>query len=124
MNAKYTRLYADAEGESHFENLEAELAATEFVPPAPPVNLSLYFPANRTAFFGAPAGWKSDWHPSSARNMFIVISGDWEIESGDGEVRCFGPGSVLLVEDTHGRGHKSRVVSDGQSLSLVVQLDE
>ena len=23
----------------------------------------------------APAGWSSDWHPSSARNLFFVLSG-------------------------------------------------
>lgn len=124
MKAKYTRLYADAGGESHFEDLVVELASTEFAPPAPPLNLSSFLPANQIAFFGAPAGWSGDWHPSSSRNMFVVISGEWEIEAGDGEVRRFGPGSVLLVEDTHGKGHKSRMLSGSQSLSVVVQLDK
>jgi hypothetical protein len=124
MKAKYIRLYADAEGESHFEDLEAELASTEFAPPAPPLNLSPFLPANQIAFFGAPVGWSGDWHPSSVRNMFVVISGEWEIEAGDGEVRRFGPGSVLLVEDTHGKGHKSRMLSSTGSLSVVVQLDK
>jgi hypothetical protein len=122
MNVKYTRLYADAQGESHFEDLEVELTSTEFAPQAPPLDLSTFFPAQRMAFFGAPAGWSGDWHPSSGRNMFTVITGEWEIESSDAEVRRFGPGSTLLVEDTYGKGHKSRVLSNG-SLSLLVELE-
>ena len=70
MKANYTRLYADDEGESHFEDLEAELAAVDFAPPAPPLNLSSFLPATQMAFFGAPADWRGDWHPSAARNMF------------------------------------------------------
>ena len=123
MKATYTRLYSDADGQSHFDDLEAELTSANFAPPAPPLNLSTSLAANSMAFFGARAGWVSDWHPSAARNMFIVISGEWEVESGDGELRRFGPGSALLVEDTHGQGHKSRVVSETETLAVVVQLD-
>ena len=36
----------------------------------------------------------------------------------DGEVRSFGPGAVLLVEDTSGKGHISRV-KRGERGSLV-----
>lgn len=123
MKAKYVTLYADKDGESHYRDMEAELTATNFAPPAPPLDLSALLPANGMAFFGAPAGWSGDWHPSATRNMFVVISGEWEVESSDGEVRQFGPGSVLLVEDIHGKGHKSRVVSNTESLAVVVQLD-
>ena len=123
MKATYTRLYADAAGESHFADVEAKLSAVDFSPPSPPLNLSQFLSATRMAFYGAPADWQSDWHPSAARNMFMVISGEWEIETTDGKVRRFGPNSVLLCEDTTGKGHKSRVVSDSESLAIVVQLD-
>ena len=70
----------------------------------------------------APAGWSSDWHPSTARNMFFVLIGEWEITASDGETRRFPTGSVLLVEDTRGKGHASRVVSDNDSLAAMVRL--
>jgi hypothetical protein len=124
MHFEYVRLYSDADGESHFEDLEVELSAVEFVPPAPPLNLSSFMSASQTAFFGAPAGWRGDWHPSSARNLFVVLSGEWEVEASNGTVRRFGPNSVLLVEDTSGKGHRSRVVSETDSLSVVVQLKD
>ena len=71
----------------------------------------------------APAGWSSNWHPTSARNMFFVLTGEWEVTASDGELRRFSAGSALLVEDTTGKGHSSRVVSETESLAAMVQLD-
>lgn len=124
MKAKYTRLYTDESGESHFEDLEAELAPVDFAPPSPPLDLSVPIASTQFAFLGGPAGWQSDWHVSSARNMFVVVSGEWELESSDGEVRRVGPKTVLLVEDTAGKGHRSRVVSAEGSLAIAVQLKD
>jgi hypothetical protein len=122
MIARYTRLFADESGESHFAEVAEELRLTDFAPPAAPVNLSSFFVASRIAFFSAPADWHGDWHPAPARNLFVVISGEWEVTSSDGETRRFSPGSVLLVEDTKGKGHTSRVVSSEDSLAVLVQM--
>jgi hypothetical protein len=119
----YARLYADEFGESHFDDIEMALTLTDYAPPAPPLSLSAFLPASQVGFMNAPAGWSSDWHPSSARNLFFVISGEWEVTASDGETRRFGVGSVLLVEDTYGKGHSSRVVSEADSLAAMVQLD-
>ncbi len=124
MKVAYVRLFADDAGESHFEDLEEHLTSVDFAPPAAPLNLSRFIAASKTAFFGAPSGWKGDWHPSSGRNLFFVLSGEWEIETSDGARRCFGPGSILLVEDTTGKGHASRVISNSDSLAGLVQLEE
>ena len=118
----YARLYADDRGESHFEDIEIDLAATEYAPPAPPLDLSSFTPATQFGFMRAPAGWSSDWHPSSSRNIFFVLSGEWEVTASDGETRRFAAGSVLLAEDTKGKGHTSRVVGDTDSLAVMVQL--
>jgi quercetin dioxygenase-like cupin family protein len=119
---KYARLFCDDEGESHFDDLEVETPATSYVTSAQPLGLSGFTPASQFAFMKAPSGWVSDWHASSAPNMFFVLSGEWEVTAGDGETRRFATGSVLLVEDTKGRGHTSRVVTE--SLAVVVQLSE
>ncbi len=122
MQCRFARLYTDASGESHFEDVDAELSLVDFAPPAPPLEVSEYVSATRTAFLGGPAGWNGDWHVSSARNLFVVLSGEWQIEASDGAMRSFTPNSVLLAEDTSGKGHRSRVVSEAGSLALLVQL--
>jgi hypothetical protein len=119
---KYPRLYADDDGESHFEEIEIDFALTEYAPPAAPLSLSSFTPATQFGFMNAPAGWTSDWHAALARSVFFVLSGEWEVTASDGESRFFPRGSVLLVEDTAGRGHSSRVVSDTDSLAAMVEL--
>ena len=119
----YTHLYTDEFGESHFEEVEMDLRLTDYAPSAPPLSLSAFLPASQVGFMNALAGWSSDWHPSSARNLFFVISGEWEFTTSDGETRRFGVGSVLLVDDTNGKGHSSRVVSETDSVAAMVQLD-
>lgn len=119
---RIVRLYSDEDGESHFGDPEIELVLTDYAPPAPPLYLSMATAANQFSFMKAPAGWSSDWHPSSARNLFFVISGEWEVTASDGQSRSFSVGSVLLVEDTTGKGHSSRVISEADSLAAMVQL--
>src|SRR5215813_13649290 len=118
----YTRLYADDAGESHFEDVEIDLALTEYVPLAQPLALSSFTTTNQFGFMNAPSGWSTDWHPATARNMFFVLSGEWEVTASDGETRRFRTGDALLVEDMTGKGHKSRVVGDVDSLAAMVQL--
>jgi quercetin dioxygenase-like cupin family protein len=86
------------------------------------LGLSSFTPATQFGFMNAPVGWSSDWHPTTARNIFFVLSGEWEVTASDGEARRFGAGSVLLVEDTTGKGHSSRVVSQTDSLAAMVSL--
>jgi hypothetical protein len=38
----------------------------------------------------------------------ITLSGVTEIEASDGQLRRFGPGEILRVEDTSGKGHRTR----------------
>ena len=122
MNATYVRLFSDRAGESHFENVKVELAPTEFAPGIPNLFTSARLDSTKTSLFGAPAGWSASWHPSSGRHLFAVLTGTWEVIASDGEVRTFTKGDVLLVEDTTGKGHASRVISEEDSLALLVEL--
>ena len=119
---RYIRLYASDDGESHFEQIEVKLSLTEYAPPAPPLELSEMKPAAQFGFMNAPAGWSSDWHPSSARNLFFVLTGEWEVTASDGESQRFKVGDVLLVEDTSGKGHRSRVTGETNSLAAMIEL--
>lgn len=122
MKASYVRLFSAHDGESHFQEIETELKSVEFAPGTPPLLVSTEFETTAASFFGAPAGWESDWHPSSGRHLFAVLTGVWEVTASDGEVRTFAKGDVLLVDDITGKGHTSRVIGDEDSLSLLVTL--
>jgi hypothetical protein len=119
---RIVRLYAGARGESHFADAEIELQLTDYISAGPPLYLSSTTPAAELAFMQAPSGWSSDWHASGARNLFFVLTGAWEVSASDGETRRFASGSILLVEDTSGKGHASRVISDTDSLAAMVRL--
>lgn len=115
-------MVSDEQGESHFDEVEIEFASTDYVEGAAPLELSQSQAAMDYRFMNAPAGWTSEWHPSSARNLFVVITGEWEVTASDGEVQRFKTGDVLLVEDTTGKGHTSRVVSEEDSVALMIEV--
>lgn len=121
---KYTKIFADEEGETHFIDVEIEHKSVNFAPPAPPIYRSSYNPATRYAFCNFPSGWFGDWHPAPFKQVFFVLSGEIEVIVSDGMVKHFGPGSIVLVEDTSGKGHISKVVGTSDLLAAVVQLPD
>jgi quercetin dioxygenase-like cupin family protein len=62
------------------------------------------------AFRVAPPGYVLDWHCAPRRQYSISLSGNAEIEVGDGTVVRVGPGDIVLAEDLTGQGHITRVV--------------
>lgn len=120
--ARYVRVYADSEGESHFSDEEMELRSVSFAPPAP-LHLSAFTPTKHFALLVSPAGWFGDWHTAPHRQFFFRLVGEIEIRVSDGEVRRLGPGSILFVEDTTGKGHTTRNIG-GDAIAAVVQLAE
>ncbi len=121
---KYIRLYADAEGISHFEDAEVVLTESAYAPPAPPFFVSTREAATGLAMTTLPAGWFGDWHPSPRLQWWFQLSGELEVEAGDGEKLRLGPGSIVRVEDTTGRGHTTRVIGDASVHAVYVHLPE
>jgi hypothetical protein len=117
----FLRIYADADGESHFEDLEVPFEEADFVPPAPPVLMSPAEGATAYSFERVPPGWRGDWHPVPQRVLAIYLSGSGEMVASDGGVRQLLPGTVLLAEDATGRGHMSRVTGT-EDMNVVILL--
>jgi quercetin dioxygenase-like cupin family protein len=107
---KYVRMYAGSDGESHFEDVPVDLKLSDYSPPTPPVYISPFVAARQFGFVRIPAGWVGAWHPSPGRQVFLYLAGEMDVKVSDDERRRFRAGTVLLVEDTVGRGHQSRVV--------------
>ena len=120
----YVRIYADEGGESHFEDVQLAYDESDFVPPAPPVSMTSFEPANQFGFEVVPPGWRGDWHPAPGRVLAVYLSGEGEIEASDGEVRALSPGTVLLAEDTRGKGHVTRVTGSTEMSVAIVLLPD
>jgi hypothetical protein len=121
--AKYVRLYADEAGESHFEDLEIALLPVDFAPPAAPLNIAQFQPAARCLWVGGPSNWDGQIpHPTPQRQVFCTLQGGYEVTASDGTVRRFPSGGVLLLEDTWGKGHTTRMIGDDESLVFAVVL--
>jgi len=116
------RIWADEEGESHFEDLAPVFEEEDFVPPAPPVLTTDVEPATGYLFERVPPGWYGEWHPAPARVLAIYLSGRGSIEASDGETRPLEPGTILLAEDTTGKGHITRVTGADEMVVAIITL--
>ena len=109
---EYLRIYNDDNGCSHFETLNIELKTNDYAPPAPPLNTSSVELAERCVFLELPVGWYGDWHPTPVRQWLILMSGECEFETDDGERCRRKAGDVVMLDDTEGKGHCTRVLGD------------
>ena len=109
---KYLRIYSDSEDCSHFETQNITLASNDYAPPAMPLNTSAPGPAAKIVFLDLPRGWFGDWHPTPVRQWLVLMSGECEFETGDGKRCTQKAGDLVLLEDTTGKGHRTRVTSD------------
>lgn len=119
----YPEIHADAEGVSHFRDVEVSFAPFEFDHGERPLRRSGLV-AGRAGFVSVPSGWDSGWHNSPGDGFAVLLKGEVEIEAGSGEVRRFLPGDVWRSTDITGRGHISRAVSSEDALVLMVDFDE
>lgn len=106
---RITRVYSSEDGESHFDELDVELKDAGEIG-----RLSETISASGIIFRENSPDYDYDWHNAPQRQYIVLIDGNIEIEVSDGEIRQFTGGDVLLVEDTTGRGHRTRT-TDGKS---------
>ena len=118
----YVRIWADDDGESHFEDVY--LDATEQSSPGATsrVALSDRIPVADLEFRRVLEEASYVVPHNAPERLFIVsLTGRIEVEVSDGEVRRFGPGAVTLVEDTRGKGHITRSLDPGPRATLVAR---
>jgi len=97
---RYTRLYADADGTTHFEDVvvpghtEGHVTLTDLIPLRGMIMRHVVHSDGDAVRHNAP------------RRQFIVhLEGSVEVEASDGERRRFEAGDLVLVEDVEGDGH-------------------
>src|ERR1700693_654545 len=104
---KIWRVYSGADGRSHIAEvtlpmkpfLDTEGAHGETTSTQPTAGI---------AFRVAPPGYVLGWHCAPRRQYSISLSGNAEIEVGDGTVARIGPGDVVLAEAVTRQVHLTR----------------
>ncbi|UPQ77051.1 hypothetical protein [Chryseobacterium nepalense] len=114
---KITRIFSDEEGESHFEDLEIPLIDQGEIG-----YLSENFEVKRLQFRKVSADYDYDFHHAPQKQFIVLLNGGVEIETSLGELRQFQTGEILLVEDTVGKGHKTRNLEKKERTSLFIHL--
>ena len=115
------RVYTGDDGRSHLE--EMSLSLQPFVDTEGAYGEGTPFQhTTGISFRFAPPGYVLNWHCAPRRQYTITLSGEAEIEVGDGTIKRVGPGDVILAEDLTGQGHITRVVGDQPRFSAVVPL--
>lgn len=111
------RIYTGTDGESHFEDLDVD-----FPDVGPYGRISRMVPAKGVLFREVGGDYDLDYHKAPRRQYVVNLTGSVEIEVGDGTKRVLGPGTILLAEDTTGRGHISRNVGGEPRTCLFIPL--
>lgn len=115
---KIVRLYTGNDQQSHFEEIELPFGGNRAI------LTTDSRPASEAVFRCAPAGTVIDRHPAPRRQFVVTLSGQWDIELGDGSSRRFRRGDVMLADDLTGQGHVSRVVGDEPHIFMTVPLTD
>ncbi len=100
-------LYEDDDGISHFREIDVEWSDQLFT-----LRTTERITVKGLFFVESPADYNLDWHTAPRKQYIINLDAAVQITAGDGESREIGIGQVLLVEDTTGRGHLSKVVGN------------
>jgi hypothetical protein len=116
-NFSVTRIYADANGESHFENMSIALTDHGGIG-----SLSALWKVNGLMFREVDAAYNYDFHTAPQKQFIILLEGSIQIETSLGEIRLFGAGDILLVEDTAGKGHRTKNLQKEKRRSVFIKL--
>ncbi len=63
-------------------------------------------------------------HPSPIRMWIFVLQGEMHFEASNGDSQKIVAGSAVLLEDTVGLGHFSKVLGDSPAILAAVRLPE
>ena len=105
------RLFARPDGVSSLERIKVELKNGR----------SSLFTSSGWQFTALAPDYETGWHNVPGRTLVTTIGGSGEMETGDGQRIDLKPGTVVLIEDTTGAGHRSSNGPEGR-LALFLPL--
>ena len=116
---KVTRIYTGPDNQTHAEEYDVPLGA-----PRGATELAESIDVTSLQFRRTSSDYFIDWHTAPRKQYVITLSGESEVEIGDGtKIRLY-PGHILLAEDVTGQGHISRSIGTDDRISLFLPLAE
>lgn len=115
----YLHLYTDQDGVSRMK--EEKIAFSEARSGGPLI--ARLAKTEGAAFLMLEAGGFEDWHPAPQRWFLVAIKGISEVTTSDGKVTRLTPGTLMLMDDTTGKGHQTRAVGPEDHVALVVPVE-
>ena len=116
----YHHLYTDNQGETHFAVKELEFEARQDIEGRESITVSELKNVKGAVIYKLAGRAIEDWHTAPRRQFGFVIQGQADITASDGEVLRLSPGSVILLDDTTGKGHITAGVGDEDHIVLMV----
>ena len=116
---KLISMQASADGGSRFRDVDIPFALERQDEFGHNLRLSAPFPSPAVQFVELPAGLDQDWHTAPARQLVVVLCGEIEVETTDGERRRWRTGDCFVPADVTGRGHRTRVIGAAVRLLFV-----
>ena len=112
-----TRIFSDSNGDTRFEDIAIPLKDAGDIG-----KLSAALPVKSLIFREVDASYDYNFHNAPQKQYLILIDGGIEIETTLGEKRKFYSGEVLLLEDTEGKGHRTRNLEQKARRSVFITL--
>lgn len=112
-----TKIFSDKKGETHFETIEIPLVNQGDIG-----FLSETRAVKKLQFRKVSADHDYDFHCAPQKQYIVLLDGGVEIETSLGEKRKFQTGEILLVEDTTGKGHKTKNLEPKERKSLFIYI--
>ena len=112
-----TRVYSDNNGDSHFEEMNIQLNDNGEIG-----FLSRRIPVKEMIFRKVKPDYDYYFHTAPQKQYILLLDGEIEIETSLGEKRIFKGGDILLLEDTQGKGHKTRNLQNLERRSVFITL--
>jgi quercetin dioxygenase-like cupin family protein len=116
---KITRFHATDNGESRFQELEVPINQPRPDNFGHTLMQSNAWPSPNIRFVELPAGLDQSWHHAPASQIVVVLSGEVEVGTSDGEKRRCTAGHAFIADDLTGKGHLTRVVSGPANVMFV-----
>jgi len=113
---KITNIHVDAHGHSYFGEVDLPQTGNERRVSAKPQDVE-YWQMSKTL-----PGHYADFTTVPEPRFVSVLSGSMELTVSNGEKRYFSRGDMVMLQDTTGQGHTTKVIGFEPCVSLIIAM--